>query len=107
MPTIIGDKLRKRRQEFGLSLQQLADASGSSKSYIWELEHKNHARPSGDKLSKIAEALELPIEYLLDASKLEFTETEVDLAFFRKFTKLDTKTKQRLVQIMYILTNTN
>lgn len=54
--------LRKHR---GLTLEQLGDASGSSKSYIWELENNAPPRPSAVKLSAIAVALGTTSDYLL------------------------------------------
>ena len=66
MVNILGDKIRDLRKEKKLTLDKLAELTGSSKSYIWELENKNPPRPSAEKLSKIAEQLGVTIEYLLD-----------------------------------------
>lgn len=35
----IAELLRSRRQAMGMSLEDVADATGSSKSYVWELEN--------------------------------------------------------------------
>jgi len=48
----LGDRIRTLRKEKGLTLDQLAEQSGSSKSYIWELENKSPPRPSAEKLVK-------------------------------------------------------
>ena len=48
----LGDRIRNLRKEKGLTLDQLAEQSGSSKSYIWELENKSPPRPSAEKLAK-------------------------------------------------------
>ena len=57
----LGARLRKSRSANGLTLQQLEDASGVSKSYIWRIEKSGEkgetVRPSGDTLSKFADAL--------------------------------------------------
>jgi DNA-binding XRE family transcriptional regulator len=37
----LGDKIRALRKEKKLSLEQLAELTDSSKSYIWELENKD------------------------------------------------------------------
>jgi len=42
MSTILGEKLRRLRKEKGYSLDKLAELSGSSKSYMWELENKSN-----------------------------------------------------------------
>ena len=40
-------------------LDQLADATESSKSYMWELENKDDPKPSADKLARIAAVLDV------------------------------------------------
>ena len=40
MVNILGDKIRDLRKEKKLTLDKLAELTGSSKSYIWELENK-------------------------------------------------------------------
>ena len=51
MPSPLGDKLRALRQQKKLSLEQLAELTESSKSYIWELENKDAPNPSADSSS--------------------------------------------------------
>ena len=41
-----GVRIKDLRTRKGLTLDQLAQETGSSKSYIWELENKNPPRPS-------------------------------------------------------------
>ncbi len=55
-----GERIKKLRTQKGLTLDQLAQETASSKSYIWELENKNPPRPSAEKLSSIASALGSP-----------------------------------------------
>ena len=50
MPTPLGERVREIRQKRGLTLEALADRVGSSKSYMWEIENKDVARPSAEKL---------------------------------------------------------
>ena len=52
MPQTFGEKIRALRKENGLTLDQLADKTELSKSYIWELENKNSAAAVGGKNSK-------------------------------------------------------
>ena len=54
MPSPLGDKIRALRKQKKLSLEQLAELTDSSKSYIWELENKDDPKPSADKIGKIA-----------------------------------------------------
>jgi len=96
MPNVLGDKIRKLRKEKGLTLDRLAEATGSSKSYIWELENKNPPRPSAEKVARIAEALGVTSDYLVDPKEGSPTEEVVDQAFFRKYRGLPDNDKERI-----------
>ncbi len=56
----LGEELRGLRKAHGLTLQDLADASGKSVSFISKIE-RGLARPSITALQDIAEALNVPI----------------------------------------------
>jgi transcriptional regulator with XRE-family HTH domain len=68
-----------------LSLEQLAELTDSSKSYIWELENKDDPKPSAEKIGKIAAVLEVTTEFLLTESTATPGEEVIDEAFFRKY----------------------
>jgi len=102
MPTILGEKISKYRKEEGLTLEALAKKIGSTKSYVWELENKDVARPSADLLHKIAVALNLSIDFLLNDKKKVFTQSEEDSVFFRKFQGLDPDTKKKIQSLIDI-----
>jgi transcriptional regulator with XRE-family HTH domain len=36
---LLGELFRSRREALGMTLEEVADAAGSSKSYVWELEN--------------------------------------------------------------------
>lgn len=96
----LGDRIRKLRKEKGLTLDQLAEQSGSSKSYIWELENKSPPRPSAEKLAKIADRLGTTIEFLLQGETSQ--EEAADAHFYRSYQKMDEPTKakiRRMVQL--------
>jgi len=95
MTTSLGEKIKRHRQEKGYSLDKLAKLTESSKSYIWELENRDTRKPSGEKLTRIAQALEVTTDYLLDESA-DPDEKVVREAFFRKFSKLDLDDKKRI-----------
>ena len=96
MTTPLGDKIKKLRKNNSLTLDKLAELSGSSKSYVWELENKNPPRPSADKLSKIAVALGVTIDYFLDKDN-RVTETDaIDEMFFRKYQNMTPETKDKV-----------
>jgi transcriptional regulator with XRE-family HTH domain len=100
MPTL-GEKLRRARDKKGYSLDDLAKLSGSSKSYLWELENRPDRRPSAEKLTEIARHLDLTTEYLLD-DKAEFDDAQLKEAFFRKFNQLDDDAKSKINQMIEV-----
>ena len=99
MTTSLGDKIKRHRQEKGYSLDKLAELTKSSKSYIWELENRDTRKPSGEKLTRIAQALEVTTDYLLDESA-DPDEKVVREAFFRKFSKLEPDDKKRVEEMI-------
>lgn len=102
MPTPLGERIRELRLKKGLTLEGLADKVGSSKSYMWEIENKDVARPSAEKLRMIAMALDTTADYLLAAEGADAA-GEADQAFFRKYRSLDEPAKKRLQRILEAL----
>lgn len=98
MSTTLGDKIRELRKKKGMTLEELAHAVDSGKSYIWELENKGVKRPSAEKLADIAKVLGITSEYLLDdtVSNDADKNAAVDQALFRKYQKLPDKTKEKI-----------
>ncbi len=94
--TALGAKIRELRDGRKYTLEKLADLTGSSKSYIWELENKAPPRPSADKISKIAQQLGVTIEYLLDEEASITVEDASDARFYRKYQQMDEKTKTKI-----------
>lgn len=92
-----GDKIKELRKKAGLTLDQLGEATGSSKSYIWELENKNPPRPSAEKIDRIAKALGVTADYLMD-ERADIVTAE-DEAFFRKYKGLDPSVKEQIRRI--------
>lgn len=88
-------RLKALRMEKKLTLDQLAAASGSSKSYIWELENKNPPRPSAEKLAEIAKVLGVTADYLIGSDEQNRDQAE-DIAFFRQYSGLPDETRKVL-----------
>jgi transcriptional regulator with XRE-family HTH domain len=61
----LGRTVRKFRRSKGVTLQQVADASNLSKSFISQIESGN-ANPSIASLKRIADVLEIPLAALFD-----------------------------------------
>lgn len=57
----LGQRLRARREELGLSLRQLAERAETTDTTIIRIEQGAYAAPAPDKLSRIAEALGLSL----------------------------------------------
>lgn len=92
-----GEKIRELRKKAGLTLDQLAERTGSSKSYVWELENKNPPRPSAEKIDRIAKVLGVTADYLMDSGA--DLATAEDEAFFRKYKGLDPSVKEQIRRI--------
>jgi transcriptional regulator with XRE-family HTH domain len=103
MPSLVGTKINELRRQRGLTLEQLAQATDSSKSYMWELENKDVARPSAEKLDRIAEVLGVTTTFLVNASQTQPTEEVADTAFYRKYQKADPDVKAKLKRILDVL----
>ncbi|MBB57473.1 MAG: transcriptional regulator [Rhodospirillaceae bacterium] len=99
MTTSLGEKIRHHRKEKGYSLDKLADITESSKSYMWELENRETRKPSAEKLTRIAQALSVTTDYLLDESATP-DEKVLQEAFFRKFSKLEDEDKKKIEQMI-------
>ncbi len=97
-----GTRIKELRTEKKMTLDQLADITESSKSYIWELENKNPPRPSAEKLSAIAKALGVTVDYLFGADDQTKAQAE-DKAFFREYSELPKKTREQLRDMAKIL----
>lgn len=90
----LGEKIKSLRKSKGYTLDKLAQLSDSSKSYIWELENKSPPRPSAQKLTGIAKALDVTIDYFLDDEVDE--EDATDQMFYRKYQKMNPDVKDKI-----------
>ncbi|MGH6847843.1 MAG: helix-turn-helix domain-containing protein [Methylocella sp.] len=100
----LGRKIRELRKKNGWSLDELASKGEVSKSYLWELENRETAsRPSAEKITKIAVALDVTPEYLIDDTRTEATVDERDKAFFRRYQGASEDAKAKIDQILKLL----
>lgn len=100
MPSPLGDKIHTLRKQKRLSLEQLAELTDSSKSYIWELENKDDPKPSADKITRLAAVLEVTTEFLLTNSVSTPDDAVLDEAFFRKYKTMSDGDKKKLRRIL-------
>jgi transcriptional regulator with XRE-family HTH domain len=100
MATRLGEKLKGLRTTKGLTLEKLADMAGLSKSYLWELENRESQRPSAEKLTQLADALDVAASYFIEDDVREPEERHRDEAFYRNYQKLDIGSKEQLRRIL-------
>lgn len=81
---MIGEKVRIHRKRKGLTLQALAEITESAKSYIWEIERGSVKDVSASKLFKLACALDVTMEYLVNDDKTFMNESDRQKVIFRK-----------------------
>ena len=103
MSSTLGGKIQKIRKQKGLTLEELAKRTDSSKSYIWELENRNLPRPSAAKIARIAKELEVEIEYLLDNEATVSKENAVDAKFYREYKKQSPETRKKIRDIAKLI----
>ncbi|MBB4276396.1 helix-turn-helix domain-containing protein [Rhizobium mongolense] len=90
-----GKRIKELRTAKGMTLDQLATATGSSKSYVWELENKDPPRPSAEKLAAIASVLGVTTDYLIGREDVTLADAE-DKAFFREYSQMSDSTRQKI-----------
>lgn len=63
------NRIRHYRQSMGMTLQGLAEAAGSTKAYIWQIEQKENPQPSVQLGIRLAKALGISVEHLFREDK--------------------------------------
>ena len=63
------------------------------------MENRDTRKPSAEKLTRIAQALDVTTDYLLDESAAP-DEVVVREAFFRKFSKLKAEDREKIEQMI-------
>jgi transcriptional regulator with XRE-family HTH domain len=100
MASRLGEKLHKLRKDNGFTLDGLAEKSGLSKSYLWELENRESQRPSAEKLSALANVFGVSPTYFIEDDVRAPEERHLDEGFFRAYQKLGPDAKAQLHQIL-------
>lgn len=81
---MFSNNIKKIREEKGLGVNELSRASGVNASYISALERGEKENPTINTLNKIADALEVPLDYLTRKSAKAVIEDkleELDMTF--------------------------
>ena len=77
-PKVIGRRVREEREKAGLSLSQLAAASGVTKAYLVRLEGQT-GNPSVEIVAQVAEALDLTVADLVGGPVIRFVGDESEV----------------------------
>jgi transcriptional regulator with XRE-family HTH domain len=77
----LAKKLRKLRDDKGMSLDDVADAAKVSKTYLWQLEQDTTGskKPSADVLLRIANALSTTLANLLSLETVQVQDHPIEL----------------------------
>lgn len=90
------EKIKEFRKNKGLTLEQLAQKVGSSKSYMWQLENDSKIKPSIQLIAKIAAVLDVTVDYLSDPNQETMESDQEAMVFYRGFKELDGTSKQMI-----------
>ncbi len=107
MPSPFGIRLREFREAKGLTLQQVADAVGCTKAYVWELEMREGQKPTAERLNAIAKTLGVTIQDLLGEpiGPVENPNPQ-DVAFFRAYAGMTEEEKAKYHEVMKVVFGT-
>lgn len=104
MATTLGTRLRRLREAKGMTLQQVADAVGCTRGYIWELEMKDGQRPSAERVFLLAKTFGVTVEDLMEEAPREAHEAKPeDVAFFREYAGMTDEEKERYRQALKLM----
>ena len=104
MASAFGARLRRLREAKKLTLQQVADAVGCTKAYIWELEMKDGQRPSAERIQAIAKVLGVTMEDIMGEPIEQVPQaSSEDVAFFREYAGMTDEEKDRYRQALKIM----
>ena len=104
MASAFGVRLRRLREAKGLTLQQVADAVGCTKAYIWELEMKEGQRPSAERVQGLAKVLGVTMEDVMGERMAEVPQASPeDVQFFRDYVGMTEEDKDRYRQALRLM----
>lgn len=106
MSNAFGNRLRRFRQERKMTMEQLAEAVGVSKSYIWALENNPEQRvqrTSATVMNSLAKALGVNLLDLMGEASPEPLGDDAkpeDVAFFRNYMDMAVEDRETYRQML-------
>jgi len=85
----LATKLTVLRAEMGLSLKEVADEVGVSKTHIWQLEKGITTNPTLELLTGLANFYNKSVQYFIGDNPESSDNNELALAMYRKIGELD------------------
>lgn len=100
---MLGDKVRNRRKEMGLTLVELCKISNLGRTTIYEIEN-NRSNPSMETIEKLSKALDISVSELLEEEPNDkITEYQnQNKLFFSKFGKLSENDRNKIIKMIEI-----
>lgn len=102
-PDTTGARIRRRREEQGLTLQQVAQKIGVDKSTVQRYENDAIATPKQPVIAAIASALSASAEYLLcktdDPAPAQIGMDDFTYALFNESQSLTPQNKEKLLEM--------
>ena len=62
----VGERVKSLREQINLSISELAEKAGLTRSYVWQIEKGDNRNPSADALYRIARVLNVTVGELLE-----------------------------------------
>ena len=104
MASALGVRLRRLREAKKLTLQQVADAVGCTKAYIWELEMKDGQRPTAERVQALAKLLGVTMEDIMGEPIQKVPDASLeDVAFFREYAGMSEEEKKHYQDVLKMM----
>lgn len=103
----LGKRVKDLRESKGESLQQTADAVGTSKAHVWQIERGKANNPAIGVLTRLADHFGVSVGYLI-GEKLDDPDTDTELAgMFRQANDFTADERALLKSMMKTLAETS
>ncbi len=104
MASALGVRLRRLREAKKLTLQQVADAAGCTKAYIWELEMKDGQRPSAERVQALAKVLGVTMDDIMGEPLQDVPQASPeDVSFFREYAGMTEEEKKHYQDVLKMM----
>lgn len=96
----LSSKLKELRIRDGRSLQQVADAIGTSKTHVWDMEQGNSANPTRELLVRLAGYFRISVSDLVGENPNATGEPSELVALYRDLKSLSESDRKTIEAVM-------